>query len=149
MDHDAVATAARVRPESQGQSSTAGNKGFLGRIESVRGLAPLCVALTHAGGFLLLIDHDVVLLDRSSIRGFVLDVFYGFFNGATAVILFFVISGVVIVSLVGLPLLSRAGVNFARRRRILHVAWSSAPFPVERIRLHDWTRPSGPIVSWA
>ena len=94
MDHGAVTATAFSRPQEK--SSTAGNKGFLTRIESVRGLAALCVALTHAAGFLLLIDHDVVLLGRSSIRGFVLDVFYGFFNGETAVILFFVISGVVI-----------------------------------------------------
>ena len=94
MDHSAVTATAFSRPQEK--SPTAGNKGFLTRIESVRGLAALCVALTHARGFLLLIDHDVVLLDRSSLRDFVLDVFDGFFNGETAVILFFVISGVVI-----------------------------------------------------
>src|SRR5690349_5364711 len=59
------------------------------------------------------------------------------------------IGGVVYVSEVGLPLLSLAGTNFARRRRMLHVAESSAPLPVERIRLQDDTRPSGPIVSCA
>ena len=61
------------------------------------------------------------------------------------------IGGVVIVSVVALPLLSRAGVNFARRLRMLQVAESSALFPVERIRLHEVTRPSGPIESeaWA
>ena len=54
--------------------------------------------------------------------------------------------GVVTVSVVGWPLLSLAGVNFARRRRMLHVAASKAPLPVERIRLHPTTRPSGLIV---
>ena len=55
--------------------------------------------------------------------------------------------GVVIVSDVALPLLSRAGVNLARRRRMLQVAESSAPLPDERVMLHPVTRPSGPIVS--
>ncbi|HKV16587.1 MAG TPA: acyltransferase [Reyranella sp.] len=94
MDQSAVTATAFSRP--QRKSSTAGNKGFLTRIESVRGLAALSVALTHARGFLLLIDQHVVLLDRSSLRDFILDVFDGFFNGETAVILFFAISGVVI-----------------------------------------------------
>ena len=57
--------------------------------------------------------------------------------------------GVLTVSLVGLPLLSRAGVNFARRRRILQVAESSAPLPDDWVTLHPVTRPSGPIVSEA
>ncbi|MBS0222706.1 MAG: acyltransferase [Proteobacteria bacterium] len=54
------------------------------------------MAITHALGFLLLNKSDVVLLDHSSVRGFVIDVVDGFLNGETAVIIFFVISGVVI-----------------------------------------------------
>jgi hypothetical protein len=57
--------------------------------------------------------------------------------------------GVVIVSDVALPLLSRAGVNLARRRRMLQVAESSELLPEERVMLQPVTRPSGPIVSEA
>ena len=59
------------------------------------------------------------------------------------------IGGVCTLSDVGLPLLSRAGVNLARRRRMLHVAESSDPLPDERVMLQPVTRPSGPIVSVA
>ena len=52
----------------------------------------------------------------------------------------------VIVSDVALPLLSRAGVNLARRRRMLQVVESSELLPAERMMLHAVTRPSGPMV---
>ena len=54
--------------------------------------------------------------------------------------------GVVMVSVVALPLLSRAGTNFARRRMILQVAASKALLPLERMMLQPATRPSGPMV---
>ncbi len=92
---DAADGAAVLRGPAEAASST-GKPHFLGRVESVRGLAALCVAITHALGFLLLNESDVVLLDRPSVRGFVIDVVDGFLNGETAVIVFFVISGVVI-----------------------------------------------------
>src|SRR5690242_1368745 len=58
-----------------------------------------------------------------------------------------VIAGEFCVSDVGLPLLSRAGVNLARRRMMLHVAESSALLPVDRTIEQFVTRPSGPMVS--
>jgi len=58
-------------------------------------------------------------------------------------------AGVLIVSVVGLPLLSRAGVNFARRRRMLQVAESSDPLPVDWVMLQPTTLPSGPMVNAA
>jgi peptidoglycan/LPS O-acetylase OafA/YrhL len=71
--------------------------GFLNRIESVRGLAALCVAITHTVGYLAINPGlGRGLLDQTSLHDVVLKIINGFFNGETAVIVFFVISGVVI-----------------------------------------------------
>jgi peptidoglycan/LPS O-acetylase OafA/YrhL len=71
--------------------------GFLNRIESVRGLAALCVAVTHTIGYLAVSpDLGRSLLDQSSPQDVALKLITGFLNGETAVIVFFVISGVVI-----------------------------------------------------
>ena len=51
------------------------------------------------------------------------------------------------VSLVAAPLLSLAGVNRARLRRIRQVAVSSELEPLDAVIEQDWTRPSGPTVS--
>jgi peptidoglycan/LPS O-acetylase OafA/YrhL len=97
MDHSVMAAKIAARPGSAEGPSAKAKSGFLGRVESARGLAALCVALTHTLGFLLLADHGgLALLDRSSARDAAIKVVDGLFNGETAVILFFVISGVVI-----------------------------------------------------
>jgi peptidoglycan/LPS O-acetylase OafA/YrhL len=98
MGHDGQAGESTVQPPSRGRAPTRGGKpGFLGRVEAVRGLAALCVALTHTVGFLLLADHrGLDLLDQASARDGIVKVIDGLFNGETAVTLFFVISGVVI-----------------------------------------------------
>ena len=71
--------------------------GFLNRIESVRGLAALCVAVTHTLGYLAINPGlGRGLLEQVSVRDVVLKIVNGFVNGETAVIVFFVISGVVI-----------------------------------------------------
>jgi hypothetical protein len=46
---------------------------------------------------------------------------------------------------VGLPLLSIAGVNFARRCRIRHVVESRVRDPLDPVTLQAETRPSVPI----
>jgi peptidoglycan/LPS O-acetylase OafA/YrhL len=69
--------------------------GFLIRIESVRGLAALCVAITHTLGYLA-VNPGLGLFEQASMRDVVLKTVNGFLNGETAVIVFFVISGVVI-----------------------------------------------------
>jgi peptidoglycan/LPS O-acetylase OafA/YrhL len=71
--------------------------GFLGRIESVRGLAALCVALNHVLGYMLVNEGwDRALFDQQTVRDVVLMLICGSLNGETAVMVFFVISGVVI-----------------------------------------------------
>jgi hypothetical protein len=47
------------------------------------------------------------------------------------------------LSVVGLPLLSCAGVNFARALMIRHVALSSAEDPLDPVIVQFDTRPSG------
>ena len=51
------------------------------------------------------------------------------------------------LSLVALPLLSCAGVNFARARMIRQVALSSAVDPLDPVTVQFETRPSGPTSS--
>jgi peptidoglycan/LPS O-acetylase OafA/YrhL len=95
MDRGARVGKSDLQLGSSAESSA--KHGFLGRVETVRGLAALCVALTHTLGFLLLADHrGLDLLDQASARDTILKVICGLFNGETAVTLFFVISGVVI-----------------------------------------------------
>ena len=71
--------------------------GFLVRIETVRGLAALAVALGHTMGFLLQpAGAGRSLLDQPNLTGIAAKLAFGLVNGETAVIVFFVISGVVI-----------------------------------------------------
>ena len=71
--------------------------GFLSRVESVRGLAALSVAFGHTLNYVLVNDGSGGgLLDQTSLRGAAVKFITGLFNGETAVIVFFVISGVVI-----------------------------------------------------
>jgi peptidoglycan/LPS O-acetylase OafA/YrhL len=98
MDRDGLAVESALQLGSRGGTPIRdGKSGFLGRVESVRGLAALCVALTHTLGFVLLVDHHGLdLLDQVSARDAIVKAVDGLFNGETAVTLFFVISGVVI-----------------------------------------------------
>lgn len=71
--------------------------GFLYRVESVRGLAALCVALAHTLGYLVVNEGlGRTLFDHPSTRDVVLKIVSALLNGETAVVVFFVISGVVI-----------------------------------------------------
>src|ERR1700682_6315523 len=71
--------------------------GFLIRLESVRGLAALSVALGHTMSYLLVTNGGGGgLFDQPSARTIILKLIYGLLSGETAVIVFFVISGVVI-----------------------------------------------------
>lgn len=80
-----------------GTPSSSVKPGFLGRVESVRGLAALCVALGHSMGYVVVNGGaGRGLLDQPSVRDAVRKTVNGLLNGETAVIVFFVISGVVI-----------------------------------------------------
>ena len=71
--------------------------GFLIRLETVRGLAALSVALGHTMSYLLVTNGGGGgLFDQPSARTIILKLIYGLLSGETAVIVFFVISGVVI-----------------------------------------------------
>lgn len=71
-------------------------QGFLTGIESVRGLAALTVAVWHTSGFLLLHNTLVPFFRQPALRGQALSVFNMLFNGQNAVLLFFVMSGLVL-----------------------------------------------------
>jgi peptidoglycan/LPS O-acetylase OafA/YrhL len=71
--------------------------GFLNRVETVRGLAALCVVLGHTAGLTLPNrGAGLPLFDQPYWREFAMKLVNGFTYGETAVIVFFVISGVVI-----------------------------------------------------
>lgn len=71
--------------------------GFLPRIESVRGLAALAVAAGHTMGYLLVHEGTgKTLLDQPTLENACEKIVSGLIYGETAVIIFFVISGVVI-----------------------------------------------------
>lgn len=71
-------------------------QGFLTGIESVRGLAAITVAVWHTSGFLLLHNTLVPFFRQPTLRDQALSVFNMVVNGQNAVLLFFVISGLVI-----------------------------------------------------
>ena len=74
-----------------------GKSGFLYRVESVRGLAALCVAIAHTLGYLAVnAGMGRALFDQVSARDVVLKIVSALISGETAVVVFFVISGVVI-----------------------------------------------------
>lgn len=86
-----------VSPVSVGPVSPPVKGGFLGRVESVRGLAALAVAVGHTISYLAANEGGGLgLLDQPTVRAVGLKLINGLFNGETAVIIFFVISGVVI-----------------------------------------------------
>lgn len=70
--------------------------GFLASIESVRGIAALYVAVAHTMIYLLFIHYTTPLFDLASRREMVIRVAEGLIHGPMAVMVFFVISGVVI-----------------------------------------------------
>jgi peptidoglycan/LPS O-acetylase OafA/YrhL len=89
---------------------------FLGKIESVRGIAALCVAFTHTMG-IMLPDDQLPLLDQATVRGFLIALFHAACNGETAVMVFFIMSGLVIArSLDGKALSPSAYAFFLVRR---------------------------------
>lgn len=81
------------------ESSPPVKDGFLIRIESVRGLAALCVAVMHTMGYLVFTE-DVFsfrpLLEMHGARDIAIRIGSGLVNAEMAVTVFFVISGVVI-----------------------------------------------------
>ena len=71
--------------------------GFLSHVETVRGLAALCVVLGHTAGLTLPNrGAGLPLFDQPYWREFAIKLVSGFTYGETAVIVFFVISGIVI-----------------------------------------------------
>lgn len=71
-------------------------KGFLTGIESVRGIAALYVAFGHTLAAILLFDYKLSIFGQPSVRDTVLKFVGCVFNAETAVVVFFVISGLVI-----------------------------------------------------
>jgi peptidoglycan/LPS O-acetylase OafA/YrhL len=81
------------------ESSSPTKAGFLTRIESVRGLAAVCVALMHTMGYVIFTDNDFAygpLLELQTVRDVAIRIGCGLLNAEMAVTVFFVISGVVI-----------------------------------------------------
>jgi peptidoglycan/LPS O-acetylase OafA/YrhL len=76
------------------------NPGFLGRVESLRGIAALMVAICHSQLVLVVNRHeDLWCLNVANVEGFqaiVTKILLIVFNGGAAVSLFFVISGLVL-----------------------------------------------------
>lgn len=96
MERDGLAATASLRSAPATSSTQSSQPSFLRRVESVRGLAALCVAISHTINYLLLTKTEIPLLDQPSIGDAVVNVLSSFMDGETAVIVFFVISGVVI-----------------------------------------------------
>ena len=90
----AATTSQRARPETSSTQSS--SPLFLRRLESVRGLAALCVAICHTMSYLLITNTELPLFEQPSVRDAAISLISGFIDGETAVIVFFVISGVVI-----------------------------------------------------
>lgn len=81
------------------ESSSPTKVGFLIRIESVRGLAALCVAVMHTMGYVLFTEDGFAfgpLLELQTVRDVAIRIGSGLVNAEMAVTIFFVISGVVI-----------------------------------------------------
>lgn len=74
-----------------------GRSGFLYRVESVRGLAAMCVAIAHTLGFLVVNQGaGRTLFEQPTADAVVLKIISALINGEAAVVVFFVISGLVI-----------------------------------------------------
>lgn len=92
-------------------------QGFLTGIESVRGIAALYVAFGHTAAAVLMIDYKLSIFDQPSVRDVVLKLVDCVFNAETAVVVFFVISGLVI----GRALDQRGGAVSSWARYVLFV----------------------------
>ena len=73
-----------------------GKRGFLTGIESVRGIAALYVAFGHTLAAVLLFNYKLSIFGQPNVRDAALKVLSCVFNAQTAVVVFFVISGLVI-----------------------------------------------------
>lgn len=96
MERDSLAATPSQRAAPGTSSIQAGSPRFLTRVESVRGLAALCVAICHTVGYLIVTNMELPLFGQPSLRDATVSLFSSFVDGETAVIVFFVISGVVI-----------------------------------------------------
>jgi peptidoglycan/LPS O-acetylase OafA/YrhL len=76
--------------------STREPRRFLSAIESARGVAALFVAISHTMGSFLLVAFNRPLLEQPSLRDSLLKLASLLLNGPAAVVVFFVISGLVI-----------------------------------------------------
>ncbi|MBV8538841.1 MAG: acyltransferase [Alphaproteobacteria bacterium] len=83
-------------PEPGGAKPPSGRAGFLTTVESVRGIAALYVAVAHTMIYLLFIHYNAPLFDLTSTREVVIRIVEGLIHGPMAVMVFFVISGLVI-----------------------------------------------------
>ncbi len=77
-------------------SSRGAKRGFLTGIESVRGIAALYVAFGHTLAAVLLFNYKLPIQAQPSLRDALLKLAGCVFNAQTAVVVFFVISGLVI-----------------------------------------------------
>ena len=71
-------------------------QGFLTGIESVRGIAALYVAFGHTMAAVLLFDYKLSIFGQPGVRDTLLKLVSCVFNAETAVVVFFIISGLVI-----------------------------------------------------
>jgi peptidoglycan/LPS O-acetylase OafA/YrhL len=74
----------------------AGKKGFITTVESVRGIAALYVAVAHTMIYTLFAHYAAPILDLPTAREVVIRIVEGLIHGQMAVVVFFVISGLVI-----------------------------------------------------
>jgi len=71
-------------------------RGFLTTVESVRGIAALYVAVAHTMIYILFIHYNAPLFDLANYREVLIRIAEGLIHGPMAVMVFFVISGLVI-----------------------------------------------------
>jgi len=83
-------------PEPMRAKPPSSKKGFLAAVESVRGIAALYVAVAHTMIYLLFIHYNAPLFDLTGAREVLIRIAESLIHGPMAVMVFFVISGVVI-----------------------------------------------------
>jgi peptidoglycan/LPS O-acetylase OafA/YrhL len=83
-------------PEPTRAQHPSGKAGFLTTVESVRGIAALYVAVAHTMIYILFIHYNAPLFDLTSTREILIRIAEGLIHGPMAVMVFFVISGLVI-----------------------------------------------------
>lgn len=103
-----------------GRQGAAG-QGFLANVESIRGIAALYVAFGHVLGITVPFAYATPVFQQETARDFALKLFTCLVNGQTAVIVFFVISGLVI------------GRSLDRKDSVLSVGHAYAVFLVRRV----------------